>query len=197
MPIRKSHGICVSACEKAIGGGRSIFGRVQRCPAEGALLRVCMVVEPFDAHTIRPLFDCLCAMQEMVRVVLQSLECRGDPEAAGAASQPPEADSLHAHGLMAAVHIGCPARHDGAHAAIAAAASEEGQPAADACGSSESAPHPGAHCRLRTPLPCAAAPAGQADHGGNTLTADGARPLSWDSCQQIIALAAYPISAWL
>lgn len=24
-----------------------------------------------------------------------------------------------------------------------------------------------------------------------------ARPLTWDSCQQIIALAAYPISAWL
>ena len=134
-------------------------------------------------------------MQEMVRIVLHSLECRTDPEAAGAAL-PSEEDFLHDKGLTATV--GCPL-HYATHAAVAASAKEDAQPATDPYGSSGGAQRSGEGERLKMPVPCAAALSYQAAYG-DTLTGDaaeGARPLSWDSCQQIIALAAYPISAWL
>ena len=55
---------------------------------------------------------------------------------------------------------------------------------------------------LLAEMPSAGVSAEQTGHGYSVVGkgAEGtniARPLSWDSCQQIIALAAYPISAWL
>ena len=125
-------------------------------------------------------------LQEMVQIVLQSLECcRGLHMPKTALVQPASA------------------------AGDLAAATNRSDPAADMPCSSQCAAEDSSE---------AAAPERQEQAGGPSDTQQGsersgeeldaacvaagqepgmARPLSWDSCRQIIALAAYPISTWL
>ena len=125
-------------------------------------------------------------MQEMVQIVLQSLECRRGlhmPETA--LVQPASAaDDL-------------------------AAATNRSDPAADMPCSSQRAAEDSSEAAAPERQEQAGGPSGipqGSEHSGGDLNAacvaagqeqGMARPLSWDSCQQIIALAAYPISAWL
>jgi len=136
--------------------------------------------------------------QEMVQIVLQSLDCRKDAQAAERPSDLPAA---------------CPSPHAGP-AAILDCSSNQGAPGSLTSQASEggrsmleSSDLPGSSQCSRVAffpaeMPPAGASAEQTGHGSSvvgkgTEAADIARPLSWDSCQQIIALAAYPISAWL
>ena len=128
--------------------------------------------------------------------MLQSLECRGDPEAAQAASQHPQAGSLPVDSLTASVM--CPSHYD-AHPPDTPLVSEGGQAASGHHDTSESAQRSEGAGRALAPLVSVTRSAVQAKHAGSVTerNAEGARPLSWDSCQQITALAAYPISAWV
>lgn len=136
---------------------------------------------------------CLVCLQEMVQIVLRSLVGRRELNASQTLAAVPEPPPLSS--TDAAVSTDCQV----SRAALAAPVAVDAlQP------SSEVSDLKGRHKHSDTAsmvlkLPTRAQPAQQASHGhaGGSEAPKAERPLSWDSCQQIIALAAYPISAWL
>ncbi len=125
-------------------------------------------------------------MQEMVQIVLQSLENRRGlhmPDAAVALPASPAGNLTAAtDSADPAANMPCSRECAGKDSSRAAAPQRQEQ-----AGGTSGIPQGSERSGADTTAACAAA--GQEQRM--------VRPLSWDCCQLIIALAAYPISAWL
>ena len=136
-------------------------------------------------------------MQKMVQIMLYSLDCRKDLPAAQPCSSSEQRDHVPAGAdsscsaaparcnLVSSVQPAATQGHVVASQALDSLLRHQGQVRLPS----------GAPAQSRGIL---AQPAGCRQEPGSGCEAQQPAPsLSWDSCQQIIAAAAYPISAWL